>query len=126
MRIVSSDLSLLRRVFGAMFDRITQEGDPSSGAYMYNICAWCEYLLYTHHVNAVDIAFELLGQLLDISVTDFGSAALVQCANIWRLLCEELQSRSEEHTSELQSLMRISYAGFCLNKKNMHFIRVIN
>src|SRR3546814_4716543 len=28
------------------------------------------------------------------------------------------QLRSEEHTSELQSLMRISYAVFCLNKKN--------
>src|SRR3546814_1765444 len=28
--------------------------------------------------------------------------------------------RSEEHTSELQSLMRISYAVFCLNKKNTH------
>src|SRR3546814_4171918 len=27
-------------------------------------------------------------------------------------------TRSEEHTSELQSLMRISYAGFCLKKKN--------
>src|SRR3546814_3144662 len=27
--------------------------------------------------------------------------------------------RSEEHTSELQSLMRISYAVFCLKKKNM-------
>src|SRR3546814_2816116 len=27
------------------------------------------------------------------------------------------QERSEEHTSELQSLMRISYAVFCLNKK---------
>src|SRR3546814_4474696 len=26
-------------------------------------------------------------------------------------------NRSEEHTSELQSLMRISYAVFCLNKK---------
>src|SRR3546814_10801376 len=26
-------------------------------------------------------------------------------------------SRSEEHTSELQSLMRISYTAFCLNKK---------
>src|SRR3546814_8229880 len=26
--------------------------------------------------------------------------------------------RSEEHASELQSLMRISYAGFCLKKKN--------
>src|SRR3546814_8355163 len=29
-------------------------------------------------------------------------------------------ARSEEHTSELQSLMRISYAVFCLNKKNTH------
>src|SRR3546814_10525259 len=29
-------------------------------------------------------------------------------------------SRSEEHTSELQSLMRISYAVFCLKKKNMY------
>src|SRR3546814_2278735 len=28
------------------------------------------------------------------------------------------RSRSEEHTSELQSLMRISYAVFCLNKNN--------
>src|SRR3546814_3181500 len=29
----------------------------------------------------------------------------------------KLQGRSEEHTSELQSLMRISYAVFCLQKK---------
>src|SRR3546814_8576785 len=29
-------------------------------------------------------------------------------------------SRSEEHTSELQSLMRISYAVFCLKKKNRY------
>src|SRR3546814_8954096 len=28
------------------------------------------------------------------------------------------EARSEEHTSELQSLMRISYAVFCLKKKN--------
>src|SRR3546814_3832786 len=28
--------------------------------------------------------------------------------------------RSEEHTSELQSLMRISYAVFCLKKQNTH------
>src|SRR3546814_4845682 len=31
-----------------------------------------------------------------------------------------LQHRSEEHTSELQSLMRISYAVFCLQKKTAH------
>src|SRR3546814_6373346 len=30
----------------------------------------------------------------------------------------EATGRSEEHTSELQSLMRISYAVFCLKKKN--------
>src|SRR3546814_5909997 len=31
---------------------------------------------------------------------------------------KQLRQRSEEHTSELQSLMRISYAVFCLKKKN--------
>src|SRR3546814_5552104 len=31
---------------------------------------------------------------------------------------ESRRTRSEEHTSELQSLMRISYAVFCLKKKN--------
>src|SRR3546814_5847226 len=31
-------------------------------------------------------------------------------------------ARSEEHTSELQSLMRISYAVFCLKKKNNQHI----
>src|SRR3546814_2899201 len=30
------------------------------------------------------------------------------------------KARSEEHTSELQSLMRISYAVFCLKKKKLH------
>src|SRR3546814_2173725 len=32
---------------------------------------------------------------------------------------DELLRRSEEHTSELQSLMRISYAVFCLKTKNL-------
>src|SRR3546814_6755977 len=34
--------------------------------------------------------------------------------------------RSEEHTSELQSLMRISYAVFCLKKKKDNIIRIPN
>src|SRR3546814_3802504 len=33
------------------------------------------------------------------------------------LVSERIPPRSEEHTSELQSLMRISYAVFCLKKK---------
>src|SRR3546814_8969835 len=36
------------------------------------------------------------------------------------------QDRSEEHTSELQSLMRISYAVFCLKKKKNNFCFCIN
>src|SRR3546814_2570408 len=39
-------------------------------------------------------------------------------SSVWRLRHQgECQFRSEEHTSELQSLMRISYAVFCLKKK---------
>src|SRR3546814_6402578 len=38
----------------------------------------------------------------------------------WRL--QTTQERSEEHTSELQSLMRISYAVFCLNKQQNSII----
>src|SRR3546814_10711410 len=43
----------------------------------------------------------------------------------WRTPCwpvlegKSLRRRSEEHTSELQSLMRTSYAAFCLKKKKM-------
>src|SRR3546814_1796947 len=36
---------------------------------------------------------------------------------IWTMYLAHLERRSEEHTSELQSLMRISYAVFCLKKK---------
>src|SRR3546814_10443948 len=35
-------------------------------------------------------------------------------------LCGWGDSRTEEHTSELQSIMRISYAVFCLKKKNTY------
>src|SRR3546814_9793848 len=44
--------------------------------------------------------------------------------------CLWAAGRSEEHTSELQSLMRISYAVFCLKKKklydnhNLHYTRI--
>src|SRR3546814_6406436 len=37
-----------------------------------------------------------------------------------------LDLRSEEHTSELQSLMRISYAVFCLTKKTIYNTKLIN
>src|SRR3546814_9783978 len=38
----------------------------------------------------------------------------------WMGTLRRVMARSEEHTSELQSLMRISYAVFCLKKKNIN------
>src|SRR3546814_8645614 len=48
------------------------------------------------------------------------TAALAQMSSVEQLQYVEQYFRSEEHTSELQSLMRISYAVFCLKKKNSH------
>src|SRR3546814_6782408 len=44
-------------------------------------------------------------------------ALLLAARQLARLVMQSLAQRSEEHTSELQSLMRISYAVFCLKKK---------
>src|SRR3546814_9966527 len=55
-----------------------------------------------HAWNGVHIPFPSLGHL-----TELLSEPTV----------ERVSKRSEEHTSELQSLMRISYAVFCLKKK---------
>src|SRR3546814_4874130 len=41
-----------------------------------------------------------------------------------RIVAAGLIHRSEEHTSELQSLMRISYAVFCLKKKHIHICQL--
>src|SRR3546814_5733765 len=41
-------------------------------------------------------------------------------------LSVDRDTRSEEHTSELQSIMRISYAVFCLKKKNIKSINTIS
>src|SRR3546814_6830825 len=46
------------------------------------------------------------------SWTSIGSETDLKAA-----LLDDVRNRSEEHTSELQSLMRISYAAFCLKKK---------
>src|SRR3546814_4402450 len=39
---------------------------------------------------------------------------------------DKVDWRSEEHTSELQSLMRISYADFCLKKKRTEHVQIRN
>src|SRR3546814_10005104 len=49
---------------------------------------------------------------------DEDAARRIEPAHADRIAARRVAIRSEEHTSELQSLMRISYAVFCLKKKN--------
>src|SRR3546814_3727686 len=66
--------------------------------------AWC---LRNPHVSSVILGASRVAQLLqNLEALDIAVR------------------RSEEHTSELQSLMRISYAVFCLKKKNTYTIRI--
>src|SRR3546814_1361167 len=71
-------------------------------------------------IEAADLRAQLMEianddvRRLDRLVTDIAEASRVDA----QLSRAKFDSRSEEHTSELQSLMRISYAVFCLKKKN--------
>src|SRR3546814_3890751 len=59
---------------------------------------------------------------LSVLALAFGQVAALPLTALERLiirLAATGDARSEEHTSELQSLMRISYAVFCLKKKNI-------
>src|SRR3546814_10166917 len=75
-----------------------------------------------HQFAARDLARQLDRRLDRIGPGRAGEhRAIVESARLQdqRLVgFEERRLRSEEHTSELQSLMRISYAVFCLKKKN--------
>src|SRR3546814_2329814 len=59
----------------------------------------------------LDVTLALAGEMLVLGGLASGAESGVRAARA------ALEDRSEEHTSELQSLMRISYAVFCLKKK---------
>src|SRR3546814_10483177 len=69
------------------------------------------------------LAMEPRSRLLVISGCALDSQMLEDLPQLWDIRRSRASRccRSEEHTSELQSLMRISYAVFCLKKKkNIH------
>src|SRR3546814_6186069 len=70
-------------------------------------------LTFIAEVGGVAPALELVSSVNEVLIVPFIGAL------VWAVLW-----RSEEHTSELQSLMRISYAVFCLKKKNLARIDV--
>src|SRR3546814_4968610 len=61
----------------------------------------------------IDRANPANAEVAELAVSFLIIAALFQVADGAQVVAQ----RSEEHTSELQSLMRISYAVFCLKKK---------
>src|SRR3546814_7230010 len=76
----------------------------------------------TQHVRIVSgslITALITGRTLNLQPTPRGDRATDDRYNPREVGCR-LSVRSEEHTSELQSLMRISYAVFCLQKNNTY------
>src|SRR3546814_1898290 len=66
----------------------------------------------------VDAALVKVEKLVGAKFGDAKMPLLVSVRSGARASMPGMMDRSEEHTSELQSLMRISYAVFCLKKKN--------
>src|SRR3546814_1677093 len=66
----------------------------------------------------ISVAVSIPGGLITPIIVDAGGKSMSKISTEMSELAAKAKERSEEHTSELQSLMRISYAVFCLKKKN--------
>src|SRR3546814_2617565 len=112
--VCSSDLGRRPRVSRDPSDRVaarhhpsgTDAGTPASLADAHDQLA--EIVAAQQADQTGGGVFEAVDHILD----DGDLAVTQPCAHLF-----DKRGRSEEHTSELQSLMRISYAVFCLKKK---------
>src|SRR3546814_1210163 len=66
------------------------------------------------------IGFEIAFEPFDMAVALKRQDVRRQPVQEEAVVADHHRTRSEEHTSELQSIMRISYAVFCLKKKTEH------
>src|SRR3546814_2092717 len=85
---------------------------------------------YTTLFRSDETGFEI-ERCMSASCIGFAALASVGAGSTSYSDSTVADDRSEEHTSELQSLMRISYAVFCLKKINYvqetnHHIRIVN
>src|SRR3546814_6633393 len=73
--------------------------------------------------SAIGTGTDVAIESSDITLVSGALGGLVTAITLSRSTMRNIRQnlfRSEEHTSELQSLMRISYAVFCLKKKKTH------
>src|SRR3546814_4958010 len=109
--IVGCDIAWLRRahdLFRCSPQRLFQGGDHLHQTHRMTV-ADVQYALASHGRRIVERAEHAINDVVDIGEVARHAALPV---NLDRFPGQ----RSEEHTSELQSLMRISYAVFCLKK----------
>src|SRR3546814_9436919 len=86
--------------------------------------SWLDRMLQAFGDAAIEAAKVRPGEtVLDIGCgAGTTSFSLAEWAGVQgRVTGIDISARSEEHTSELQSLMRISYAVFCLKKKKQQY-----
>src|SRR3546814_8716936 len=108
LRVSSSSVRIAKRKRGAAISADIQAEDAQDHARSYHSAAQPHDVEHSRkeHRAGTDTSLPPFRQGFSISTSCAGAARLPRpCV------------RSEEHTSELQSLMRISYAVFCLKKK---------
>src|SRR3546814_20869228 len=90
-----------------------------TGKYAYMISCFFFFLMIRRPPRSTrtDTLFPYTTLFRSTSYVALGLRAIREALADARIDWEAVESRSEEHTSELQSLMRISYAVFCLKKK---------
>src|SRR3546814_1768688 len=104
----------------AVVQRVTRAsvavGDEVVGSIGPGVCV----LVGVTHDDDVGAAAKLAHKLWHLRILDDADGVMnlsAADAGAPLLIVSQFTLRSEEHTSELQSLMRISYAVFCLKKK---------
>src|SRR3546814_3027960 len=113
----------VRLLGGSGFQSMTERAELAEGASLYT-----SFLGAGGADSRIDVRSELAGEG---AFAEIGGALLARGkqrhdANVVLRHASPEGMRSEEHTSELQSLMRISYAVFCLKKKKQSHIQSQN
>src|SRR3546814_2146389 len=101
-------------IYGTLAAIIGQAFFPSDNATLEILLVWAGFAVGFGFRPLGAVLFGFLGDRLGRKYTFLITVTLMGVATAGVGM---IPSRSEEHTSELQSLMRISYAVFCLKKK---------